>query len=358
LIAEAGLALGRILMDRDDKPGALAALHRARDVALENQLLAAAVEGAARVLYLDGLHDGNLAAIRRDAEIFLPISRAIPGDHFARPLLLNNLGTAYMAADQRAEATTYFQQAHQALAGAAKPDLELVFIDMNLAMVTPDDREREALADAVWRRLSGALGEHHLKTLEALVSYAHYTAAPERAADRFERACTGYDRHHPEMLARRIECRSSLALLAGERGEREIEQRLDDEIVVLAATAPPGAFVADAPQARADARLLRGDARGAIGDFARMADADVASDLWWRRVPAARAELGLGRAHRKLGHSSEAARHLARAVVLYDDIIPHSEIVEYRRRRDAARRELRELGQHAADLGEKGGALR
>ena len=348
VVAEANLALGRILMDRDDDPRALAALHRARNVALEHSLPAAAVEAAARVLYLEGLHAPDPSAIRHEAEIFLPISKSIAGDHFARPLLLNNLGTAYMAAELRVEATGYFQQAHAALPGVAERDLELVFIDKNLAMVTHDDREREALAESVWRRLDAALGAHHLKTLDALLSYAQYVAAPERAIVLLARACTGYDQNHPEMVFRRIECRRYHAFLAGERGEREVQQRLDDEIVALIAAMRPGAFAVDAALAVAEARLSRGDAQGAAAAFAPVASTEVAGLPWWRRFPVARAELGLGRAKRKLGLPVEAARHLAHSVALFEALLAQSELVEYRHGRDAAARELREVRQRLA----------
>ncbi|HMG57040.1 MAG TPA: serine/threonine-protein kinase, partial [Kofleriaceae bacterium] len=54
LTADAQLTLGRILVERNQPVSAVAALHRARELALEHRLLPVAIEAAARLIYVDG----------------------------------------------------------------------------------------------------------------------------------------------------------------------------------------------------------------------------------------------------------------------------------------------------------------
>src|SRR5205823_4501937 len=111
----------------------------------------------------------------------LPLARARECDHFARPLLLNNIGAAYMAIGDREKARDYFEKAKQDLGSYPSADLELTSIDRNLALLTSDDAQRTALAKAVWQRLRDALGEAHPTTLDALSAYSAFEPDPSVA---------------------------------------------------------------------------------------------------------------------------------------------------------------------------------
>src|SRR5262249_10270743 len=144
VIAEAQLEHGRILIERGDRDKATPVLRDAMTTALAGNLPRLAVEAAARRIYTEGMHSADLDRLGRDLDYVEAMSRSLTGDHFARPLLLNNVGLVYMAADRRDEALRYFRLAHDAT-DAESTDLELTAIDLNAAMFIPDPGEREKL---------------------------------------------------------------------------------------------------------------------------------------------------------------------------------------------------------------------
>jgi tetratricopeptide (TPR) repeat protein len=343
IVADAALARGRILLARRDIAPAIVELGRARTVALEHRQFAVAVEAAARKLYLEGMHDADVKALQRDAEVFIPLSKALQGEHFAGPLLLNNVGAVYEAAGHRSEATRSFQQARAALSGVEAPDLELTAIDRNLALLTPEPQLREALALGVWQRLGRELGESHLDAIDALEAYGRYVAEPARALPWIARACDDYKKFHPEMIKQRVHCESYRAFLTGERGDHAQERRLYEDIVALAAGTTDEDTVALATLAAGYAGLLRGDRRGAIADLQQAVRLDSPHPDWWVRVRVAHAELGLALAERALGHDREATHHIETALAAYNIAVTMNEEAEYRLRAALARRTLTEI---------------
>jgi tetratricopeptide (TPR) repeat protein/predicted Ser/Thr protein kinase len=343
VIADAALTHGRIQLARAQTGEAIPSLRRARDVALRQRQLAVAVEAAARELYAEGMVNPDVISARRQAEIFIPLSEGLSGDHFAGPLLLSNIGNVYMAAGNRAEATRYFQKAHAALAGIAAPDLELTCIDSNLAMVTADADTRESLARGVWERLRRELGESHLETLDALYRLGRLVTEPAKALPLLAQACTSYETFHPELTWPRILCESNRAFLAGELGDHAEELRLYEEIISVAAGSTDADVVARATLAAGYARLQKGDAIGAVATLQQVVNANARSPRWFERALAAHAELGVGLAERSLGHREDSAGHLKRALAIYSDIITLNEWAEYPRRMALAQRTLASL---------------
>ncbi|HEY0479470.1 MAG TPA: serine/threonine-protein kinase [Kofleriaceae bacterium] len=338
LIAEASLLHGTILLRRSEFAAATAPLSRARGVGLEHRLLALAVEAGARQLYVEAMQDNRHTDLLRDAALLEPISRGLAGDHFARPLLLNNIGTVQMADGDRASARRSFDDAHAALQGVASPDLELTCIDKNRAMLTPDPAERTRLARGVWERRRDALGEHHLFTLDGLDSYARYEADPEAAWGILAEECAGYDAH-PELIGLRMYCHSYRAFLTEYRGDAQGAQAIYLDIARLA----EHAAVRDSfwgELATGHSRRLAGDAAGAIAAFAPVFAACSESRDWWVRYRAADAELGWGLAEQARGHVEEAGRHLHHAATMYDEIALHNEETEFRLRAALARRAI------------------
>lgn len=340
VVAEATLLQGRILVSRRDYTAAAVALGRARDLAFEHRMFAVAIEAAARRIFAEGMGGVDRAIIERDAATYLPISQSLVGDRFARPLLLNNLGAVFMAAEDRAQATRYFQGARTALAGVATPDLELAVIDKNLALVTADDRSREQLARGVWERFRAELGESHPTTLDVLNSYARYMTDPAIAHGLLVEACTTYATSHPDLVEQRIDCQSYQAYLAGELGNHDEELRLYDEIARSTAGSDNEDVVLRGLLAAGSASFLRQDPSAASTAWRKVVESDARSPEWWTRLRAAHAEVGLARIDHERGHDGDAARRLGYAIATYENAISLGEETEYRLRLAGARRAL------------------
>jgi tetratricopeptide (TPR) repeat protein len=329
VIAEALLEHGRIAMSMADHEGATPLLRRAMKEALASEQIGLAVEAAARRIYTEAVQSADLERLGRDLDYVESMSRSLVGDHFVRPLLLNNVGAAYMAAKQPDEALRYFQLARDAVAGHAV-DLELTAIDQNLAMLTPIAAERAARSRGAWLRLQAALGEHHLATLQALVSHALFSADAETAYQLITRACAGYDRMHPRLLDRRARCESERGLLASEL-----------ELPDVARTALTAAIAAATPSSDPDLVALRGLAEGelallnedparASAAFAAVIELRRASTQWWEERDAYRAELGLGLALVAAGRRSAARRHFDAAAAGFAEVTRLNPSLSYR----------------------------
>jgi hypothetical protein len=283
------------------------------------------------------MQDNRRADLLRDAAMLEPISRGLTGDHFARPLLLNNIGAVHMADGDRAAALRSFQAARDALQGVASPDLELTCIDKNLAMLTPDPTERSKLARGVWERRRTVLGEHHLLTLDGLDSYARFEADPAVAHELVTATCAGYDTYHPDVVQLRAYCHSYRAFLTEYRGDPQAAQAIYAEIARLAAGHPGPDVTFWGDLATGHGRRLAGDPAGAIAAFAPVARAFGDSPDWWVLYRAGDAELGIGLSE-LLRHDTPAGRqHLHRAAELYDRVAAENEETEFRLRAALAR---------------------
>jgi serine/threonine protein kinase len=342
LVAEAHLALGKVLLGRrDEATTATASLARARAIGLEQRMFPLAIEAGARQIYVEAMQDGRATDLLRDAALLEPISRSLAGDHFARPLLLNNIGSVHMADGDRAAARESYEAAHAALQGVTSPDVELTCIDKNRAMLNPDPAQRRPLARSVWERRRDALGDHHLFTLEALDAYARYEPDPTAAYELITATCTGYDAH-PELLKQRMTCHAYQAFLAEYRGDRESAHSMYRDVTRLAkASDAANAFWGQLATGH-DQRLER-DATGAIDTFSAIFQSYRNSRDWWVRYRAADALLGWGLAERDRGESAAAARLLGDAAAMFDEIAQLNEEIEFRFRGDLARRMLRTL---------------
>lgn len=341
LLAEAALQLGKILLGRGDFANATAPLARARELGLEQRLFALAVEAGARNLYAEAMQDNRHTDLLRDAALLEPISRSLVGDHFARALLLNNIGSVHMADGNRAAARQSFEAAHAALQGVTSPDVELTCIDKNRAMLAADPDERRRLAHNAWEQRREVLGDHNLFTLDALDSYARFEANPDTAYELIAANCAGYDAH-PELVGLRLYCHSYRAFLAEYRGDPRTALSIYRDIARLAERAVP----ADAfwgQLATGHSRRLSGNSAAAIEVFSPIFQSYWNHHDWWVRYRGADAVLGWGLAERDRGHVAESTRRLGNAAALYDEIAQHNEETEFRIRADLARRAIRNL---------------
>jgi tetratricopeptide (TPR) repeat protein len=334
VIADAALERGRILIGRNELDEATATLSYARTTALEHGLTAVAVEAGARGIFAEGLIAGDRTVVDREAALLVPLSKSLVGDHFAGPLLLNNLGTVYMAVGDRPTATRYFREAREAIADVPQPDLELTCIDKNLAMLTPDDAAREALARGVWERRRAALGDTHLLTVEALDSYARYTADPARALSLLVGVCNAFETTYPELVERRVYCESYLAFLEGLLGDHGEERRHYQRVSVMASQDEQLAVFGRLAAGHVD--LSNGDQTRAIIAWNKVVAADGTSPRWWERVWAAHAQFALASAKHAMGKDVDALHHLEAALASYGEVRALTEEVEFRFRLEAA----------------------
>jgi len=337
VIAEAKLAYGRVLASQAELGLATSVLRDAMQSALVGGQTSLAVEAAARRIYTEGLLYGDTNRLRRDLDIVEPLSRSLIGDHFVRPLLLNNIGVAYNAAQRPDEALKYYKLAHDAMGQDSTPDLELTVIDRNIAMLIPDAATRTQLSRSSWQQLSSRLGEDHIDTLQAQIIYAAYGSDAKMAYELVTKACDKYHSSHPTFVDRYVDCESLRGFLASELHDRDAAQAAYAAAIgAVSGSADPGLIVAGR-LAGGELALLRGEPSQARADFDAVVDADQGSSQWWLRKDALQAKLGLARAALAIGDRTAAIPLLAEAVHGFVDIVKINQRIEYRMRLAKAR---------------------
>jgi eukaryotic-like serine/threonine-protein kinase len=339
VIAEAQLAQGRALLARGDHRAATPVLRDAMRTALASNLTRIAVEAAARRIYSEGVASGALGQLDRELDYVESMSRSVVDDRFVRPLLLNNIGVAYMAGKRSDEALRYFQLARDALHREASPDLELLVIDQNIAMLTPDATTRASLARGVWLRRTAALGEHHLATLDALVAYAWFSADARAAYDLITPACAGYRQMHPTLIEAYADCETTRGLFASELDDRAVAEAAYAAAIAAIAAATDSHLIVKRDLAIGELAVLRGSRAQAIEHLGRVIEARGRSERWWVRKEALQAELGLGLVAAATGDRA-AARHLETAANGFAEITRINQSIVYRLRLARARRAL------------------
>ena len=340
VMAEAKLAYGRALIAEGAPDRAAPALRDAMRLALASNQTRIAVEAAARRIYAEGMQSADLERMSRDLEFAEAMSRSLVGDHFARPLLLNNVGTVYMTVRRADDALRYFQLAHDAMAGGEPVDLELAGVDQNLAMVSPDAAVRARLSRDTWLQVSAVLGENHLDTLQALLAYAWFGADTETAYQLISRACPAYRRMHPGLVSFYVDCESARGFLAGELDHRDAALAAYSAVIDATSTSTDPALIVHRQLAAGELAVLRESPQG-LADFTAVVAAHGGSAYWWERKDALQAELGLGLA--AAGDRAAAKRHLDTAVRGFTEITGFNHGILYRLRLARARRALASL---------------
>jgi eukaryotic-like serine/threonine-protein kinase len=331
VVAEAGVAVGRISIERGGRADAVAALQVARGAALASgKQPSLAVEAGARLLYVEGMLAPDLDRLARDLAYLTPMSDAVSDEHFARALLFNNAAEVYRIADKLDDARAYLVRA-RAAAGDA-PDIELTAIDRSLAALTPEFAERDRLLRAVWQRMSAELGPHHPRTLDVQLQLATFQIDPERAVDLMAPVCAAYDAM-PGFVDTAIECDEMLGFMAAEAGHR------DDAIAaygrsLAAATRPDNA--ATRSLATAELALVRGNLDGAASAFRDVIARHGDNEPWWDHQQVLQAQFGLGLIALREHRTADAATELASSAAGYRDIVRHTPLFNYSRRADIA----------------------
>jgi eukaryotic-like serine/threonine-protein kinase len=348
VLVETALLEGRILLFNHDYKAAVAPLTVAESLALTNRLYAAAVEAAARRIYCEGVEGADAKELERAIELVDSLSQGLRGDHFARPLLLNNVGVLYMANSQRERARHYFEAARKTLASVERPALELMVIDRSLAWMTPERELRESLIRNVWERLRKTYGAPHLFTLETLEDLARLVVDPAVAVDHKTTACKLYDEFHPTQITRRANCASHRAFLLSELGDEAAAEASYQSVVALTAGTTERDAAVWGHLAAGAIHIKQGRTDAAIAELGQVVAQLGGSEEWWERQWATHGLLGLGIAEHKRGHDRVAAAHLERAAAAYEGFTKINEDVENHQRLALSRlvlaKALRRLG--------------
>jgi tetratricopeptide (TPR) repeat protein len=335
VIAEASLLHGRILLARNESAAAVAPLARARTAAFEAHMYPLVVEAAARKLFVEAQLEDRTADLLREAATFEEMSRGLAGDHYARPLLLNNIANIYQSDGDPEAAARQLEAAHAELVDVPAPDIELSAIDVNLGILTADPVRRVALLQAAWERRRVVLDEHHLSTLEALDALARHQPDTEAAFAHMTTLAAAYAADHPTLIEQRARVASYRGFLAEQLGLRDEALAIYRELArLIPADRNDLAFWREL--ATGHARRLAGDAAGAVEAFMPVAEEFRASTHWWMHPRAGDAELGIGLAELDRGRPDAARPHFEAAARIYAEAIAHSHRHEFALRAELA----------------------
>jgi tetratricopeptide (TPR) repeat protein len=354
LQAEYSLVEGRILLRLDERRQSIEPLRRALHLGLEVGMDTLAVEAWARLVYARGtLEPSDGPALFEFSPAMEAISRRASDASFVRSLLFNNLGTVHLARQERDLARAQFERAMGDRRGPGAPGpaalevlsgqssagrIELLQFAQNLAMVTPDPTQREALLNKVAQELDQTLGASHPKSMRQRVHQASYVRSPRSARALLEPVCELYrNSAREEQESDMLLCLRLLALLEAELGETERAVVLLSEFLQRAPT--DNAYQQDtAFMASARAALLRGRARAALAEFAEArARLPTSPETWWLEKAVGDAELGAGQSHLALGEHRAAIAALERACAIFEKVVGISYNAEYRHRLAATR---------------------
>ena len=338
--AHASLAVGRILLQRDELDAARVPLALARDLAFAHGDRPAAIEAAARWLYVEGRLGADAVRLLGQADVYELMSRDLH-DGFARPLLLNNIGVIHMARDAPGLAWDRFREALEALRDVAEPAPELIIIRRNLAMVTWWRPLREALAEEAWRRYQTALGPEHFSTVMARFVWSRYTDDVVAARGLADAACADADRLYPGAAIWRAECGVSRAFLASEMEDREAAVAAYRAVAELAASTTDRYVRNWGELAAGHVALAEGRLADADAHFAAVIAAFTGT-TWFDGIRAAHGQLGAAEVALARSRPRDAAPLLERAIAAFTRAAAVNFEAEHRQRIALARRLLAE----------------
>ncbi|EDM79452.1 serine/threonine kinase family protein [Plesiocystis pacifica SIR-1] len=317
------LAHGRALLHANRFPEAGERLREASLLGFEIGMDAPALEALARLVFVES----RLTPERIEASLaYLPfaeaLTRRVPRTDFERALLLNNRGTAQLAAGDRAGARASFVEALELVDAAELDQPELAFVAQNLSTVEDDPLRREALSAQAVAKLEASLGPNHPHALRARYVRTHGLSDAREAATLRAEVCERLATQHPEERMLTVECNYTLGnlwMLLGEdaaaiAAHREVVAQAGDQVELSAVRAVAEGYVA----------LSSGNdaaAQAAFGLVVVEEDSPEAAELpWWKSREHAWAWFGLARTFDGPDHR----RALERALEHFDRVLEHS----------------------------------
>ncbi|MFT3771481.1 MAG: serine/threonine-protein kinase [Minicystis sp.] len=314
-LAEALLVQGQAVIDLD-RTRAIAPLTEAIPLALETGADAVAVEAWARRAYAQGTSDDPVAAMAGH-ELVEAIASRSTATAYARTMLYNCLGAVAAASDRRADARASWLRAAEEARLLADDDADLVTrVKVSVAISDPDPEHADALLAEVVDTRSRALGADHPVTLQAIIIRGVLSADLRRAHAHLASTCERFATLHPTQAQNVSNCWWELGFVDLTLGDQDGALLAFGRAASLYEATGLGKDVSSAYHA-----LTSGRAREAADRFAgELQDPLKPGDPWWKLLPHAYAEAGLGEAHRALGSLAEAREHLERAVALFAEV--------------------------------------
>ena len=323
LLVEALLTKGRILVARGAREEAKKPLDRAFDLGLMRGggMTEPTVEALARSIYAHGttsLADAQEYVSRKVAEFEHLLDAMADDNRFVKPLFLNNVGTTYLARCEMTEARNWFEKAvaAQEREPPHRGTDELLFAQLNLAMVTPDESKRSERMDQLVRQLAKAFTPRHPRVLDARLTAALYTSDERAASNELGGLCEDYDMYHPGLVRMRIDCRYHQAEMTARQGAGTTAVGLFLQAIELAPVFPDSEDETQTLLAEGRAALHDGYYEWAAETFSKLTGErpDGPPGEWWKWDRLADAQLGLAQAHLALEHPLEAF-HVALAAI-------------------------------------------
>ena len=338
LLAQALLALGHAAMNMRDRRTAVAPLEEATNLGLASGDDALAVEAWARRAWVQGVSGDGPAAALAGLAVVDGLARRTPAATFARALLHNNVGSIEEVGGDHARARAAFELAlEETRAVDDSRRVELLVVRTNLAMLTADAVDRDALFTEAIADLGRLVGTEHPQVLAQRVAQAMWTVDLTTALERLSPACADYESFHPNQDSPTMPlaaCWTEVGYLAAEVGRMDRAIDAMTRAVRVRALQPGEAIEAEGYLA-----LWTGDVDTAIDRFATFVDGrDPRDGAWWQQFLLTKATLGLARARRAAGHHADARILLGDVVASLEGLSRGQPFVE--RRLARARAEL------------------
>ncbi|MCR9163887.1 MAG: protein kinase domain-containing protein [Nannocystaceae bacterium] len=292
IIAEVGLAVGRLAMDRQDWMTAQARLEDASRLGIASARDLVAAEAEARLIFVAAMHEGPSQGLRHE-RVADGLAKRVGDPPALRALIANNVGVGYGISGDRTRAAEAFQRAFDLSSGGTRVDLlDRTGYALNVALLTSEPEARDALFRRSADELEQALGRGHYQWVDHMAAWAFHTADPDLALERLEPLCPQLVGRAEDDPMRAYRCFARVALLHELREEsREAlsASRMAAEALEGISEPPLKAF-----RLMAEARVAQ--LEGKTDPVIRQVDEalsllEPAGELPWAR--AARAELAL-----------------------------------------------------------------
>ena len=317
LLAEARLAEGRALIKSEDgdlRTRAIPPLDQAVKLGFQAGDQALAIEALARLVYARSTLGQMTGSSLEFASALAPLAQQLANGEHAHALLLNNLGVAHLALEQRREARAVFARGLAVLQSDDRP-LALV-IRQNLVMVTSDRTSRARLAQEILSALQRTHGAGHPRTLQRRIQAASYLDDPQAAHDMLAPACAAFAEpgyNNDDALAH---CLLQQGFLAGELGQ---PKRAAAHLrASLAAAERSQQHQLTRAVATGYAHLYENQPEAALAAFQEaLGTLPAEPPTWWQAADHGEVHLGLGIAAQWLGEHQRAIEALERALPMY-----------------------------------------
>lgn len=292
VLAEVLLLRGRLAIAKESLADAKGPLAEATAIALTAGMDSTATEAWARRAWVDGMTTDATQALA-GVELIEALAKRLDETSFPNALLRNNIGSIYIAKGDHAAARDELRNAVEIARQIEGPNaLELVNTRGNLAIVTDDQDERDALAAESVAMFTKLVGSSHPHTLAALLNQGKLRRSASEARSFVQPACNMLAQFHPLLRRSVASCYFELGWLEEEVGDRVAAQEAMAQAVAFGDTSSP---------AQGLAQLWAGEVEEALQILSEISKKNSLSGdaPWWRVLVAAESKMALGYAYLK-----------------------------------------------------------